>query len=339
MKTLDAILPKTRLLFLSIILLISLLCIQPAMATDAWFSTYDISDESAVWADLIAPITVLDAGEKEAVYLLDVPNGKKQTKAKYAGYVNGASAAVRVIGEDEKGWTLVEGYDMRDNLIQGYVKTSKLKTVTPDQHIGIVVDKLTQRMYIFEDGHKISELLVSTGLPNKKQPYNETASGQYLCISWSGGFWSGNMWCDMAIRFNGGDKLHLVPALINNDKTKNYSPFETKLGYKASHGCIRVQRLKNSEGINMKWLWDNLRKGTKIMIWDDDGRVMTYPADDYSLYYNSNGGQYYHADANCPGVKQQYLPLTEFTYGELNEKPFSKLKPCGSCVPPFRKQE
>lgn len=322
---------------IKLLLIFFLLCSATVCSAESWFSTLDITNEEAVWEDLISPIIVLDAGEKEAVYLLDAPDGQKQTKEKYAGYVNGASAAVRIIGNDEDGWTLVEGYDMRDNLIQGYVRTSLLKTVTPNQHIGIVIDKLTQRLYIFQDGHKISELLVSTGLVNKKQPYNETASGQYLCISWSGGFWSGNMWCDMAIRFNGGDMIHLVPALLNSDGTKNYSSFEAKLGYKASHGCVRVQRLKNSEGINMKWLWENLTIGTKILIWDDDGRTMEYPDDDYSLYYNPKGGQYYHADQNCPGVKKQYLPLTEFTYGQLDEKPFNKLKPCGSCIPPFRK--
>lgn len=211
-----------------------------------------------------------------------------------------------------------------------------LKTVVPDQHLGIVVDKLAQRMYIFQDGHKISELLVSTGLINDDQPYNETASGQYLFVSWVGGFWSGNMWCDMGIRFNGGDLIHLVPALINKDGTKNYGSFEPRLGSKASHGCIRVQRLRNSQGINMKWLWDNLRKGVKIMIWDDDDRTLPAPDNALPLYYNPKGGKYYHIDEYCPGVKSKYLPLSPFTYGELNEAPYNKLKPCGNCAPPRR---
>ena len=325
-----------RMTWIIVFQLTVLICTCSAYADQAWFSTYDISDEAAVWADLTAPIVVLDAGEKESVYLLDAPDGQRQSIGKFSGYVNGTSAAVHVLSEDTDGWTLIEGYDMRDTIVRGYVRSSMLKTVAPDQHMGIVVDKLTQRMYIFQDGHKVSELLVSTGLVNDDQPYNETASGQYLFTSRVGGFWSGNMWCDMGIRFNGGDLIHMVPALINADKTKNYAPFEPKLGTKASHGCIRVQRLKNSQGINMKWLWENLKKGVKIMIWDDDGREITPPEDSLILYYNPKGGRYYHADAYCPGVKSSYLPLTPFTYGELEDSPFKKLTPCGNCAPPRR---
>ena len=38
-----------------------------------------------------------------------------------------------------------------------------------------------------------------------------------MCISWSGGFDSEGMFCDMAIRFNNGDKIHEVPCTILGD--------------------------------------------------------------------------------------------------------------------------
>ena len=134
-------------------------------------------------------------------------------KDKLGGFINGASAAVHVLGEDEDGWTLIEGIDYYNRVIRGYVKTSLLKVVTPDPHYGIVVDKLNQQLYVFIDGELFSSTSVSTGLPNDSQPYNETSAGEYLLISPSGGFDAEGMWCDMAIRFNNGDKMHLVPGI------------------------------------------------------------------------------------------------------------------------------
>ena len=93
---------------------------------------------------------------------------------------------------------------------------------------------------IFRNGELFSTLLVSTGLTNARQPYNETRSGEYLLVSRVGGFMSDNMYCPRAIRFNDGDLLHEVPYVERNGK-QIYSVTEPYLGQKASHGCIRVQ--------------------------------------------------------------------------------------------------
>ena len=58
------------------------------------------------------------------------------------------------------------------------------KTVTPNDKYGVIIDKLTQRLYVFIDGKLWSSCSVSTGLPNDEQPYNETAAGEYLIVSW-----------------------------------------------------------------------------------------------------------------------------------------------------------
>ncbi|HPS81193.1 MAG TPA: hypothetical protein PLP25_04960, partial [Candidatus Limiplasma sp.] len=55
------------------------------------------------------------------------------------------------------------------------------------------------------------------------------------------------------------------------------------------------------------------------------------------LYYNKDGGKYYHDIANCGMVKEQYLPLSSFTYAELDTAPFSELEPCPGCAPAKRK--
>ncbi len=303
-----------------------------------WFESYDITNTEKMWEMLQKPITILDAPENSKIYLLDAPKGKKVKKDKLGGYIFAAQAGVKVLGKDEDGYTLIEGYDDHDRLLQGYVKTNLLKEVTPHEKFGIIIDKLTQKLYLFEEGKFVTSLNVSTGLQNPEQMYNETASGEYLISSWTGDFWSGNMLCRRAIRYNGGDLIHMVPALVRKDETLNYSPFEPKLGSKASHGCIRVQMKKNADGYNMDWLWDNLKKKTKVIVWDDDGRERPYPDDYTPVYYNPEGGKYYHGDANCSSIKSRYLPLTQIYYGQLRDEEFKHLQPSPECAPPAREE-
>ncbi|MDD6142997.1 MAG: L,D-transpeptidase [bacterium] len=305
-----------------------------------WFGEdfhYDITNEEACWELLQKPITVLDVEEKEVVYPLDAPDGNKVVDEWQGGFINGSLAGVKVLGEDENGWTLIEGMDYYDRVIQGYVKTKLLKTVKPNEKYGIIIDKLTQRLYMFVDGKLWSSCAVSTGLANKGQPYNETATGEYLVGSWVGGFDSEGMYCEMGIRFNGGDLLHMVPYTTYADGTKDFAKFGQLLGRKASHGCVRVARYANDEGLNISWLWDNLKRGTKVIVWDDDGRTLPYPDDSTELYYNPNGGTSYHASARCKSVRDKFLPLTAFTYGQLEEGSFAKLAPCPYCSPARRR--
>jgi len=305
-----------------------------------WFGedfAYDITDEEACWELLMRPIVVLDAGQTEAIAPRKTPGGEKVNTDKLGGTINGASAAVHVLGEDEDGWTLIEGVDYYNRIIRGYVKTSLLKTVTPSNEMGIIIDKLTQQMYVFVDGKLFSSCAVSTGLANDEQPYNETAAGEYLMVSRVGDFDSEGMICARAIRFNGGDMIHEVPYTVLADGTKRYSKWEALLGSKASHGCIRTARIANEDGLNEKWVWDHYKYGTKVVIWDDYGRSMPYPEDSLKLYYNPNGGSYYHAIEDCTSVRERYLPLTAFTYGELDTAPFSKLESCSACSPVKRK--
>ena len=305
-----------------------------------WFGedfAYDITDEEACWELLMRPITVLDAGQTEAIAPRKTPGGEKVNTDKLGGTINGESAAVHVLGEDEDGWTLIEGLDYYNRIIRGYVKTNLLKTVTPSKEMGIIIDKLTQQMYVFVDGKYFSSCAVSTGLANDEQPYNETAAGEYLMVSRVGDFDSEGMICARAIRFNGGDMIHEVPYTVLADGTKRYSKWEALLGSRASHGCIRTARIANPDGLNEKWIWDHYKYGTKVVIWDDYGRAMPYPDDSLKQYYNPNGGSYYHGVENCRSVKERYLPLTAFTYGELETDAFKELEPCSACAPAKRK--
>lgn len=57
------------------------------------------------------------------------------------------------------------------------------------------------------------------------------------------------------------------------------------------------------------------------------------------LYYNPSGGEYYHLDQNCKRINERFLPLQgHFSYSELNNEKYSKLKPCAICGAPSRDQ-
>ena len=314
-----------------------------------WCTPMDITDEEAVWAMLTAPMTVIDIGQKKQITLRVEPD----ENAAGIGEITGASQSVHVLETREDGWSLVECYSSSfhgspteawNSFVTGYVKTSLLKTVIPDQHYGIVVDKLTQELYLFHDGHLMTTLTVSTGLANDRQPYNETRSGEFMLVSRVGGITSDNLICPKAIRFNSGDLLHEVPYTKLSDGSKYYQNTESKLGNRASHGCIRVPRRRNADGFNHAWLWENLpvseTHGTKLVIWEDfEGRQLSTPAGDTALYYTPTGGTMYHSTANCPGVRNQYLPLTPFLYEELEGAPYQHLKRCTNCYPVLRKSE
>ena len=259
-----------------------------------WGMTPGELDDGVIWDILMRPITVYDGGgttdARSHAYMMENPDGT----GKRVAQLHMQSQGVHVIGEvNEHGYVLVEAFSNYDReyypateeeqahafeLKQGYVLAKSLKTVEVLTDMAMVIDKLTQRLYLFIDGVRVTELIISTGTWSKPEDMLfETIPGEFITVSHTGGFWSGNMYCDLAIRINGGVLLHEVPHKVNADGTKNYSSFEGYLGTKQSHGCVRIQRLRNEDGYNHAWLWNNLRRGQpyKVIIWDDVNRTDT----------------------------------------------------------------
>ncbi len=54
------------------------------------------------------------------------------------------------------------------------------------------------------------------------------------------------------------------------------------------------------------------------------------------VYYNPDGGKYYHSTATCSAVNEQFWPLTGISYDMLNDPSYSRLMPCPVCNPPER---
>lgn len=315
-----------------------------------WTLPMDITDEEAIWQVLTAPITVLDKGKQNSEKTQVAVREEPSEDSEGLGVVTCETQSVHVLERGEE-WSLIECYSSSfhdsaylnwNTLIQGYVPTRYLKEVKPNQKLGFVIDKLTQRLYIFREGHLFTTLLVSTGLSNERQPYNETRSGEFLLTSKVGEFMSDNIHCAMAIRFNKGDLLHEVPYTLYRDKSRNYKNCEPKLGTKASHGCIRVQRNKTPEGVNMNWIWTNLKANSKVklLLWEDwQGRQIPVPSDDLKLYYNPAGGESYHSADHCYSIKKKNVTMESFTYAELDTEPYAHLTRCEYCTPVLRKAE
>ena len=311
-------------------------------ALNGWTVPMDLADEDAVWQALTATVTVLDDGKDKAQVRQMVIRKEPDAKSEGVGTVTLVSQGVHVLERGAE-WTRIECYSSSfhdspilnwNTLVQGWVETKYLKTVVPNQSMGLVVDKLTQRLYVFREGSLYSTLLVSTGLANAKQPYNETRSGEFLLVSKVGGFNSDNMFCPRALRFNDGDLLHEVPYIEKNGII-DYSMTEPKLGTRASHGCIRVQRKQNPEGLNQGWLYDNYRVNTKILVWEDwQGRQIPVPADGEVFWFSAKRNDYYHGSDNC-NLLGTRSPRT-ITYAELSAED-CRLKACPACGPVMKK--
>ena len=324
---------------------------------DFWSMEVGKYDWDAIWQVMISPMTVVKGTGKQAERQTYKLRAAPDAGSDAIGLITCETQGVHVLETLDNGWTKVElynssygeayraagkggGYGNTDDLVQGYVESARLDTFTPRTEYGLLIDKMTQELYIVTEKGLLSTLLVSTGFATASQPWNETPAGEFYLSSKVGEFPSGNLICSYGMRFNNGDILHQVPYIYNEKyDLKDFSACEKYLGEKASHGCVRVQRKANDDGINMKWIWDNVPTRTKLLIWDDTGRpepFMEYPVPpDTVLYYNPNGGHYYHADQNCASIKNRFLPLQgKTTYAELDNPEFDGLTPCKHCAPP-----
>lgn len=211
-----------------------------------WETTMDITNEAAIWAMLTQPMTVLSGDPRAQSRVYARPDDASEA----IGEVTCMSQGVHVLEKLDSGWSRIECYSSSfkgsqveawNQLVVGYVRSELLTEWKVKTQYGLVVDKLTQRLYLFHDGGLMDTLSVSTGLADADHPWNETRSGEYVLSSPSGAFPSEKLMCNYGIRYNDGDLIHEVPHVVTASG-KNYRYTEPRLGSRASHGCIRVQR-------------------------------------------------------------------------------------------------
>lgn len=211
--------------------------------------TYDapptVEDAPEIWEEFTKPVTVVNANYLSEVYLTSRPGGGSRV-----GYIFGQSVGVKVLKTSGQ-YSYVETTSYRGNRrIRGYIKTSRLKTITPTSPFGILVDKKTQRAYVYRNGAVVKSFKVSTG----KSGYT-TPSGTYVIPNRKPGFSSNLGYCRYAVRVIGRIYFHQVPG-----SNGNYAAATRQLGKPASSGCIRVP-----VGV-AEWIYKNIPNGTVVII-------------------------------------------------------------------------
>lgn len=293
-----------------------------------WTLPYHETDENRIWQAMMEPMTVIN-GLWDTYPIRKTPDAST-AENNIAGEVAEGTQGVHVLLHLDNGWSMVEvynaaaGYDKTDELIIGYVETKSLKPVIPDDAYGLLVDKLEQRMYVFRQGECVGSLRIATGRHN-----TETISGEYVTMD---AFFQAEDEClnvENMLTITNKLVIHTVPYEIWHTANGAEQKWRDHLlSGKVTDGCIWVDAEINEDGLNMQWLYENVPDNTKVMIWDDTAREL-YGVE---LYYNPQGGRYYHSNAFCSSVREVYRPLTAFPAEELENAKFSNLYPCVDCV-------
>lgn len=312
-----------------------------------WETPMDIRNTQSVWQMLTQPILSIKGSQRDTQDLYAAPDASSEI----IGEVTRSSQGIHLLETLPNGWSHIECYsDRRENgkgiawnqLMEGYIPSDQIEIKQVQTTYGLVADKLAQRMYVFQEGEMIATLRISTGKPTKASPGKETTSGEFLLCSPVGVFVTdGGAHCDMSIRFNRGNLLHEIPYFLLPDGTPNYQNSLANLGKRASDGCIRVQRMRTVNGVNMRWLWNNLRDemGTRLVLWEDvQGRALPLPDSSTPLYCSSKDSRYHVADT-CYGIRPWQKPFTMISYGDLSHPAYQELTPCEYCVPPMTPSE
>ena len=222
------------------------------------------SDEQ-IWEVMQQPSAVILRGE---TYDQPVYSAPDKSSAKL-GTFHGTSQCVQILSLETEGWALVGGWEHQTGCyIEGWLPTGLLKMVRPNGHYGILIDKKTQTMRIYEDGRVIGTMDISTGLATAKKMIRETPAGSFLTVSRIASFSSGGYTYEYPIRYDGGDLLHTV-GYKKTRGVRTYSAHIAQLGRKASHGCVRIERFTEDGEIDAWWLYTHLPWYTRVIVMDD----------------------------------------------------------------------
>ena len=217
------------------------------------------------WDCLIAPVTVVDIGRMQHQYIYASPDAKGTV----IGTMHGETHGVMVLELRDDGWAHIRTWRQEDGeRVEGYVPANKLKTVTPNPHYGVIVDKNTQTMQVWQDGEMLGTLAVSTGLMAKGKFFRETLAGAFLTSDRMISFKDEGYQYNYALRIDGGNLIHSLGCKLVNGKF-DYSEQLALIGTKASHGCVRTDPRPDENGLSMYWLWTHLPYHTKVLVLDD----------------------------------------------------------------------
>ncbi|MBR4458143.1 MAG: CapA family protein [Clostridia bacterium] len=221
--------------------------------------------DAEIWQLMQKPSVVVDqkATGKQKIY----KEASRSSKA--AGTVYGQTQALEVISVSG-GWAKVSAWSQEDGEeVTGYIQTDKLKVVTPGSTYGLLIDKNAQTMIVFENGQRIAEIPVSTGLVAKNKLSRETAAGMYLTADRVNEYSSGKQTSAYGIRFAGPNMIQSV-AYRKTGTHADYTDQSALLGQKNGVGSILVPHLPGEDAApDAWWLYSHLPQGTRVVILDD----------------------------------------------------------------------
>ncbi len=219
------------------------------------------SDMQDVPAYLEAPLVVVDIGARDHQEIYQ----EASSSAFVLGTVHGQTAGLKVLGFF-RDFARVGAWRHEDGAyVEGYVPLERLKTVTPQPGHALVIDKAAQTMTIYKDHAVLGTVRVSTGLAGPDTLFWETHAGAFLVEERIGAFDEEGFYYEYPIRIDGGNLIHQVGCKTRGGQA-DFAEQTARLGQKASHGCVRVDR---DGEYNMFWLWTHIPRGTKVLVLDD----------------------------------------------------------------------
>lgn len=220
-------------------------------------------DDTSVWEAMTAPLTVVNIGDLQHQAIFRDADSASPA----LGQVHGQTAGLEVLETDINGFALVRTARHGDGAwVTGYVPLSKLKVIQPDSRYGLLINKDTQTLTVYEKGKALGTLPVSTGVyvPPGTDSF-DTLPGAFLTQDRIAEFSSEGFRYPYAVRIDGGNLIHSAGYALQNG-ARDYSVQREELGQKASHGCVRVDNRADDAGINAWWLYANLPRNTKVLV-------------------------------------------------------------------------
>ena len=223
----------------------------------------DGATDEEIWALMRRSATVVDLKNTSHQLIF----AEKSRHSKSLGTLRGQSQALRVLEDDGDGWVKIGAWEHEAiTYVEGYVQRERLKTVTPQGHYGLLVNKSTQTMTVYKDGARIGTLPVSTGIIVGRRIDRETTPGLFFTQEHMSDYSTNGHKYDYVIRYDGGNLLHQL-AYHTSRTVRNFAEQMAVFGEKASHGCIRLPSHPSAEGgINAYWLWTHIPFGTPVVV-------------------------------------------------------------------------
>ncbi len=238
--------------------------VREVSVTGSLLPSWD-ADDAVIWSVMQQASVVVDIQNTSHQKVYAGPD----TRAKNLGTLHGQSQCLNVLAVMDD-WALITAWEHEDGAqITGFVPMKNLKTVEPNPHWGLLINKITQTARLYKDGKRIAEFPVSTGLTAKDKLIRETAAGSFLTDEHMLGFTQERQRYDYPIRYDGGNLIHQIGYRQEN-RIADFTEQRAALGTKASHGCVRLPDYPMDEsGVDAYWIWTHLPWHTRIIILDD----------------------------------------------------------------------